>query len=474
MKKAPAPPVTRAEEIHVKLKPLAGLQPPVYVGLLWGVAALALLYLALFHTGLTRPGEVLEVHSVPSGAAVWFGDQLLGATPLRRFVAQGQADLRVERPGFETSVTPLSLGNQVLLAWAFPAQRRLEVTLTGGQPAQLLRDFVARLGQWSAAGPFNESYQAPPLFSDYAADARAAGLGEAELRAQLLTALPFVADGALYSDLGRALGLWTQGPPEDPAAQEGLWQGLLGPLNERPNFARWLLVNAPPARRGALTQSDWFKSREAARTAALSPADAPRAGAPVRLSPDLDGAFIPFNGGETLWGSEEYPARRHLEPFWLAEAEVSIRDWDRYAAATGWQGPAATDEAFTGGRRNRVSWTEAQAFVAWLNSRSPTWRFDLPSEAEWDWAFQALPSPLRQMDRGVSEWLRDPGAPAAGLVEVWGPDPAWPESWRAAFSRAGLRGGHWAAQPDQPAARARAEVSSASAYLGFRLMARRR
>jgi hypothetical protein len=75
-------------------------------------------------------------------------------------------------------------------------------------------------------------------------------------------------------------------------------------------------------------------------------------------------------------------------PFALSTGPITVGQW-RYAASHGARN-LSTDHiefgADEGAPITNVSWREAQSYVAWLNYRSGTDAYRLPSEAEWEFA----------------------------------------------------------------------------------------
>jgi formylglycine-generating enzyme required for sulfatase activity len=106
--------------------------------------------------------------------------------------------------------------------------------------------------------------------------------------------------------------------------------------------------------------------------------------------------MVPIPGGSFAMGSpahsvaaEERPQREvSVRPFAISIYEVTFAEYDQFAGATGRPRPDS------GGLDRRthpvvnVSWDDANAYVAWLNSETGQY-YRLPSEAEWEYAAAA-------------------------------------------------------------------------------------
>lgn len=527
-KELPAEIQAAANEIKVTLKPVLGIPVRVWVPALYGLAALVVLYFLVLHSGLTNPGSRLVITSQPSMASVWLGDKRLGSTPLDIFVPQGQADLRVVRPGFqEFQQTDYKIDSNLFLSGFLPRTQELKVTLKADPTNSLAKVWQPVIDRWTMTAPFRADYQPMPVFTQFAADAAAAGYPAADIQAFLLQNAPKVVDPYLYKDLTAALGLDSNAPYEQ---QVDAWTKLAAAQN-RPgwNFTFWVMNNIDRDKRTDVLKSPAYAEKLAAWQKSLQLPAAVRT-----VVPDLQvlgqtfkgipsGAFFAGAAGKTIDIPLEAPWRLPVPvtvpSFWLGAAEVTkaqfaafvrevpawapankaaliaqnladeayLRDWVDGAPA-----PAEADHPVV-----FVSWFAAKAYADWLSQKVAAngLRADLPTEVEWEWAAlgadaSSLVNPvkianheprpvsallpdklgLRGLMGSVWEWTRDNFAPGEQLLQV---SPAnRPNPPVSALSEAGVRGGSWAI-PDnlavRPSDRASQPALWATQFLGFRV-----
>lgn len=486
------------QDIQVRLKPIFGVEPKYYLAGIYCLVALAVLFALLVLPGLTGPGTRVTVSSVPEGASVEFGGKHWGTTPLTIFLPQGKASLTVGKPGFSPDIREYESGNSLFLSLFFPKTDAVAVVLKPLSPTSVGDRARTEIGRWALAIPFTADYRFPPLFSRFAADARASGWEREQIKAFLLELRPAVADPQMYQDFGRALGLWEAGAsaPEGLKAQRELWEPLTGDSSER--LTLWLLANQtkPVRDREVAEQSDWLRLEVEKFSASLTLAATPVSPAPPPLKTSF-GSFRGVPAGTFLWGSDGVSFTLPTEPpfalpvpvtlprFWVAEREVTQAEFAAFAAEVPRWAPAGRDalvaagladadylQTWTDGKPDApaepaasVSWYAAQAYVDWINAsgRSPSGKKAvLPDDFQWEAAARSAGTAL--LNQGVWEWTASAWYPGQSLV--WNAS----EAPRAQAYARSLKGGIQSAKGSVKAAdRAGWPAGGTSPGLGFRL-----
>lgn len=146
--------------------------------------------------------------------------------------------------------------------------------------------------------------------------------------------------------------------------------------------------------------SDPGTTFDVSRLAAVQHTAAREAGVPVAFENALGMRFVLIPAGTFDMGSPEGEPDRESDeslhsvtltrPYYLQTTEVTNAQFRAFRAAHRSQAqapgqPLDGDDQPAGG----VSWTDAQAFIAWLNAREPGRGYRLPTEAEWERACRA-------------------------------------------------------------------------------------
>jgi len=150
------------EEVSdVKLKPIFGIQPGLYLTVLYAVILLTVLFSLLILPGIRKYGSNIEFVSQPKGVAVYVDGEYLDSTPFTRFVPAGKHTLRFEKPYFETESEEIRVPGKIFGTLLFKRAKTHLVNMDMSKSEEYLNWRFGQISNWSLVGSFYDHYPYP-------------------------------------------------------------------------------------------------------------------------------------------------------------------------------------------------------------------------------------------------------------------------------------------------------------------------
>ena len=409
------------ESPEVKLKPFLGMQPGLYLTIIYGALLVIILFLLFFNPGLRRNGSKVAFTSRPSSAAVYVDDVFAGTTPVKVFVESGDRRIIISRPSYLPDERTLKIGGRIFASLIFPRRARIAANLILENPENHLRETLRDYSAWGLIDRFSANYQPPRLLSNtmetlFTGSAGIEPVPKDLINRFLYAAIPSTTNEVLLGDLVRAsvLAASTGGVPSASSIST-LLQNFIQLAQKYQNLPFWIYAISRAEVREWVDGMEWFEEHINSYQSilpgpevGLPPNDLPQIGGFTSIAghrffriPEgsfIQGLFSPGNVGgqhpfatnsggflmlntevtkrwygdfvqaETDWGADN---RDRLVEAGLVTAEY-LKDWDNGA------------DDFMPVRY--VSYYAAKAFCDWLQKELPQYEVRLPTESEWEWA----------------------------------------------------------------------------------------
>ncbi|GAB1433523.1 hypothetical protein MASR2M29_21490 [Spirochaetota bacterium] len=492
-------------DTRIVLKPVFGIKPRLYVPFFYSLAIILIFFLVLFYPGLKNPGSHYVFTTDPPGSAIFIDGVYKATSPCSIFVSRGEHNISIQKPGFLSHNAYIKAPARVFASLLFKQKKLIKIELVPDKPEYLLKMAYEAYSNWNLGPNPSLSYQMPMLLSDAA---MAASMDPLSFDAKALASMSaaVASNAAAFRDAVRAASIAYSGSMGLSATSLGrLADTLFQELAENPAI---LAALAPflSSKDSMKLESNPFYKKAMTRAKALAQS-IKKADTKIVSIAGLD--FVSFSSGTAvIAAAASFPKAVELAPFMLAVHETSVGEYRKFLEANPYWSKDNISELLAEGLVSEdylkdldqcdsddvlsyVSRPAAMAYCKWMDRLAPSsYRFALPSEAQWTLAAQAAGASAKNVAILANSAYSGPQKPkllerdAAGFKGLLGNVWEWSSSSYYLFPSAAskaknifanknavVRGASWANNPELVNLDSRGPVAenSSNAYLGFRI-----
>ncbi len=416
------------EKAIVKLKPVFGIKPGIYLTVIYSIIILLGLFFILIYPGLKNNGSLVYVETLPGDTAVYVDNVYMGSTPAKFFVQKGESEIKIEKIYFKPVIMKKFIDGRVFGSVLFPKKLKIIHDLSLIDPEGFLKDRFKQLSSFGLIEDYYEHYQMPPLVSrtvseflsgtktennkilyDFLYSMRV-NLGSPEMVLDYMKAIS-LADNPDSSNEETDLSIIPDYFQKEKNS-EGLVLGIIKayPVNQRKN-----IIESLGKIEGVHTILNSLSQKYSDIQISKKPV-------PVGEKIIINGMskFIGFSSGSYLSGPPlvestdpllddailvSFPHIETVSDFYILEKEVTRKDYLLFLNENpDWEFENIDNlienhlvtkdylslQDFTDGEKpvSNISWFAAKAYCEWLETKLPpnlsTYRIKLPTEAEWE------------------------------------------------------------------------------------------
>ena len=520
------------EDIVVKLKPLMGIKPGVYLTFLYAAVVLFILFILLVLPGLKNPGTLFKFETAPGNALVFVDGVYRGSTPCAVFVGKGTREMEIKKDFFSPKKMNVEVKGRIFFSLPFPVKRTINERLTLTDPDGFLAKRYRDIGGYALMRDFFDGYQYPNLIQRTVGEFQAGTGGNEKELYDFLYAMRFqFGNKPIVQDLAaamRALSAVYKGMESDYGTLKAFYsdksysiknlslayiKALLEKDRKEALLKDTILSEDYQKAVGAITEKKSVISPEDGKTVRISG---------INFKSIPSGTYTAGNFGNAdasaLLTDRYLIAFPHIEQvdgFYMMSSEVTVGEYERFLKDNpGWQkdsleelkskGFITDDYLFNYSTDDRsipvsyVSWYAAQAFCKWMTDNLPEnyrgkYEVKLPSEAQWEYAAElnsraAAKKVFKAENQDGPQAVRFDRQGALGLYDLLGNVWEWNSNYYlpadTVFGRFGfpdqdnlftgneraVRGGSWANNADEISVTTRGSQNPSwcTPFLGFR------
>ncbi|WKC87739.1 SUMF1/EgtB/PvdO family nonheme iron enzyme [Borreliella japonica] len=150
---------SNVELFEVKLKPILGVAPKIYVFITTIILLLSLISISIVIPKFKNPGAYLKINSNIENTYIYLNEKYIGRTPLNRYINTTEGIIKAKRMGFKTYEQNIKIHNKFFGSYS------LQINLELVDPEKIIKQRQKELSIMVKIKNINENTKLIPVFS---------------------------------------------------------------------------------------------------------------------------------------------------------------------------------------------------------------------------------------------------------------------------------------------------------------------
>ena len=362
----------------VRLRPVHGIRPGVYILAFLAAAAILAVFIIFFLPGILSDGSYVSFSLNTESAAIYMDGKYLGSGKGSvYYIPAGEHEFSFSVYGADGGSVKKNIGKHIFATLFVHRVDEIpyDIPYTEDIERSVIGHFASSIASWSRVLDFSDRYHYPPLFQNLASDAIAFGF--ADISDAMLFGALHVASETIYSDFASSVSMLSSSDTEYRTDE----------FNDIENILEDVYVNGKTSRTYASESSDNEYVPESQGSFITFPAINMTVGTTDEITfPEVKDYYkdvdVPaFSISSGMVSEYDYALFVEDNPYW-AKSNTSklIEDGmadDNYLAGI----RLSTNVNSTAPIKN-ISWYAADAYAKWLSVKEGI-EYDLPDEYQW-------------------------------------------------------------------------------------------
>lgn len=236
------------ESLTVKLKPILGITPKIYVLFTIIILPLILVFSLILNAKLNNPGAYLKVKTNINNAHVYIDEKYIGRTPFQKYVNATKGTLKIQRFGFETYEKKIDIQNRLFTSYKFNIDLKLR------DPSKIITQRQKELSVMTKIKNTSDNIKLIPVFSLIVNDLQN---NPEYIKKFFKTSIPYIHSNTMFKDFCIA---YKNIYSTNNNSNKEIWESLQQNFNLDNRSIIWFFENLDKEQQKQISNETWFKT----------------------------------------------------------------------------------------------------------------------------------------------------------------------------------------------------------------------